>query len=47
MVKGGGGGGVIEFNLAFNKDASNLVGYDPTQKQLYDFGAFSDQMNLH
>jgi len=47
MVKGGGGGGVLEFNLAFNKDASNLVGYDPTQKQLYDFGAFSDQMNLH
>jgi hypothetical protein len=47
MVKGGGAGGVLEFNLDFNKDASNLVGFDPAQKQLYDLGAFSETMNLH
>ena len=47
MVKAGGGSGTLVTDLEFNKYASNVVGYDPVAKQLYDLGSIDIVMNLH
>ena len=46
MVKAGGGSGTLVTDLEFNKYASNVVGYDPVAKQLYDLGSIDIVMNL-
>ena len=47
MVKAGGASGTLVTDLEFNKYASNVVGYDPVAKQLYDLGSIDIVMNLH
>ena len=46
MVKAGGASGTLVTDLEFNKYASNVVGYDPVAKQLYDLGSIDIVMNL-